>query len=110
MNCALNDAVAGLPVYDPEDPCGPGDDYHPWTNADRFNYSPYNLTLTPSRRQGAFAQLEHIAADNLRLYGRFFSNRRESINRGCTGARLGRNTRGKRQRSRRHRDRCGQPV
>ena len=80
MNCALNDAVTGLPVYDPEDPCGSNDDYHPWTNADRFNYAPYNLTLTPSRRSGAFAQLEHIAADNLRLSGRSLFNRRESIN------------------------------
>ena len=53
---------------------------HPWTNADRFNYAPYNLTLTPSRRTGAFARLEHDASDSLRLYARAFLNRRESIN------------------------------
>ena len=69
-----------MPVYDPADPCGPNDDYHPWTNADRFNYAPYNLTLTPSRRTGAFARLEHHASDSLRLYARAFLNRRESIN------------------------------
>ena len=80
VNCALNDGVTGTPVYDPTDPCGPNDDYHPWTNADRFNYSPYNLTLTPSRRAGAFARLEHHASDRLRLYARAFLNRRESIN------------------------------
>ena len=80
VNCALNDGVTGTPVYDPTDPCGPNDDYHPWTNADRFNYSPYNLTLTPSRRAGAFARLEHHASDNLRIYARAFLNRRESIN------------------------------
>lgn len=80
VNCALNDGVTGVPVYDPADPCGPNDDYHPWTNADRFNYSPYNLTLTPSRRAGAFARLEHDASDSLRLYARAFLNRRVSIN------------------------------
>ena len=39
VNCALNDGVTSTPIYDPADPCGPNDDYHPWTNADRFNYS-----------------------------------------------------------------------
>ena len=80
VNCALNDGVSGIPVYDPADPCGPGDDYHPWTNADRFNYSPYNLALTPSTRTGAFARLEHRASERLRVYARAFLNRRESIN------------------------------
>ena len=80
VNCALNDGVAGLPAYDPTDPCGPNDDYHPWSNADRFNYSPYNLTLTPSTRTGVFGRVEHRAADTLRLYLRTFFNRRESTN------------------------------
>ena len=80
VNCALNAGVTGTPVYDPEDPCGPNDDYHPWTNADRFNYAPYNLTLTPSTRTGAFARVEHRAAEQLRLYARAFLHRRESIN------------------------------
>ena len=47
---------------------------------DRFNYSPFNLTLTPSTRSAAFARLEHLAAHNLRLYARAFFNRRASIN------------------------------
>ena len=80
VNCALNDGVTGMPAYDPADPCGPNDDYHPWTNADRFNYSPYNLTLTPSRRTGVLARLEHRASERLRLYARAFLHRRESIN------------------------------
>ena len=80
VNCALNDGVAGLPAYDPTDPCGPNDDYHPWSNADRFNYSPYNLTLTPSTRTGVFGRVEHRASDTLRLYLRAFFNRRESTN------------------------------
>ena len=80
VNCALNDGVTGSPVYDPADPCGPNDDYHPWTNADRFNYASYNLTLTPSERTGVFGRLEHHASDRLRVYARAFLNRRESIN------------------------------
>lgn len=80
VNCALNEGVTGMPAYDPADPCGPSDDYHPWTNADRFNYSPYNLALTPSRRTGTFARLEHYASDTLRLYARAFLNQRVSIN------------------------------
>ncbi len=80
VNCALNDGVSGRPVYDPARPCGPGDDYHPWSNADRFNYAPYNLTLTPSRRIGTFARIEHAVADNVRLFARLLVNRRESVN------------------------------
>ena len=80
VNCALNEAVSGMPVYDPANPCGPDDDYHPWGNADRFNYSPYNLALTPSRRVGTFARLEHSVADNVRLFARLVFNRRDSVN------------------------------
>ena len=80
VNCALNPGVVGLPTYDPADPCGPNDDYHPWSNADRFNYAAYNLVLTPSTRTGVFGRLEYEAADSLRLHLRAFYNRRESIN------------------------------
>ena len=80
VNCALNDGTEGLPAYDPQDPCGEGDDYHPWSNADRFNYAPFNLVLTPSRRSGAFARLEHRLAGGIELHLRTFANRRRSIN------------------------------
>ena len=80
VNCALNDGVVGVPTYDSADPCGPNDDYHPWSNADRFNYAAYNLVLTPSTRTGAFARLEHEASDTLRVDLRAFFNRRESTN------------------------------
>ncbi|MYE83787.1 MAG: TonB-dependent receptor plug domain-containing protein, partial [Gammaproteobacteria bacterium] len=80
VNCALNDGVTGVPVYDPADPCGPGDDYHPWSNADRFNYATYNLVLTPSTRTGVFGRVEHETAHGTRLQLRAFFNRRESVN------------------------------
>ena len=80
VNCALNPGVMGAPSYDPVDPCGPDDDYHPWSNADRFNYAAYNLVLTPSTRAGVFGRLEHEATDALRLKVRGFFNRRASTN------------------------------
>ena len=80
VNCALNNGVVGLPTYDPADPCGTNADYHPWSNADRFNYAAYNLVLTPSTRTGVFVRLEHEATDSLRLHLRTLFNRRESIN------------------------------
>ena len=80
VNCALNEGVVGLPRYDPADPCGAGDDYHPWSNADRFNYAPYNLVVTPSTRTGVFARLEHQLSERTHVYARALHNRRRSVN------------------------------
>ena len=80
VNCALDDGVAGLPVYDRDDPCGDGDDYHPWTNADRFNYAPFNLLLTPSERIGVYGQLRYRWTDALEFYAKGLFNSRESKN------------------------------
>ena len=80
VNCALDSGVAGLPVYDPAAPCGADDDYHPWSNADRFNYAPYNLTLTPSTRSAAFARLEFALAETLDGHLRLLGSNRRSVN------------------------------
>ncbi len=80
VNCALNEGVVGAPRYDPADPCGAGDDYHPWSNADRFNYAPYNLVVTPSTRTGVFARIGHQLSERTRVYARALHNRRESAN------------------------------
>ena len=80
VNCALNAGVVGKPVYDPGDPCGANDDYHPWSNADRFNYARYNLLLTPSRRSGLFGRIEHTLSERVRFYGRVLYNSRRSVN------------------------------
>ena len=81
VNCALNEGVVGTPRYDADNPCGEGDDYHPWSNADRFNYAPFNLLITPSRRTGLFARVEHDLAGTLTVYARALANRRRSVNR-----------------------------
>ena len=80
VNCALNKGVAGTPGYDPSDPCGAGDDYHPWSNGDRFNYGSFNLTLTPSERHALFARVEHRLGENVSAYARLLANRRQSAN------------------------------
>ena len=80
INCALNAGVVGKPVYDPNAPCGANDDYHPWSNADRFNYASYNLVATPSRRSGLFGRIEHELSERTRLYGRALFNNRRSVN------------------------------
>lgn len=80
VNCALNDGVVGAPRYDPTDPCGANDDYHPWSNADRFNYAPYNLVVTPSTRTGVFGRVEHQLTERTLAYARVFYNRRQSLN------------------------------
>ena len=80
INCALNDGVAGIPVYDAQNPCGPSDDYHPWTNADRFNYAPFNFVLTPSKRTGLFTRFEHTVSEGLSLHARVLIHQRESTN------------------------------
>ena len=70
-----------MPRYDPEDPCGSGDDYHPWSNEDRFNYAAFNLTLTPSQRLSLFSTVEHRFTDSVNATVRFLYNRRVSLNR-----------------------------
>ncbi|MCE2392457.1 MAG: TonB-dependent receptor [Proteobacteria bacterium] len=80
VNCALDAGVTGLPVCDPDDPCGDGDDYHPWSNADRFNYAPYNMLLTPSERLGVYGQVRYRWSDALQGYAKALFNTRESVN------------------------------
>lgn len=65
---------------------GPGgvqsypDGYHHFTTADRFDYAPYNMLLTPSKRSGLFTNLQYKLTDNINLYFRGLYNTRESVN------------------------------
>lgn len=80
INCALSEGVNN-PVYDPADPCGTGDSYHPWSNGDRFNYAQFNLLLTPSTRTGAFGKVLFDVSETTTLDLKVVWNRRESTNR-----------------------------
>ncbi len=54
--------------------------YHHFTTADRFNFAPYNLLLTPSERTGFFGQFDYKFADNVHWYTKALYNTRKSTN------------------------------
>jgi len=73
----LNDGTT-TPVFDPNDP--DGGTYHSFSGADRFNFAPYNLLLTPSKRKALFTSLNFDLTDNLRLHAKAMYNNRTSTN------------------------------
>ena len=69
------------PVYDPTQVgCVRTDDYHCFTTADRFNFSQFNLLLTPSERTGVFGQGRFQFSDAVSGYAKVLFNRRQSTN------------------------------
>ncbi|HEX6930300.1 MAG TPA: TonB-dependent receptor [Gammaproteobacteria bacterium] len=58
----------------------PGD-FIPFSNDERFNFSPYNMLLTPSRRSSIFGQVNFDVLDNTQAYFRGLYNNRQSSNR-----------------------------
>lgn len=60
-------------------PSFPGS-FIPFSNAERFNFQPYNLVLTPSERTSAFLQGTYALSDNVSFYGKFLYNTRSSTN------------------------------
>lgn len=80
VDCTINDGVTGIPFYNPADPCGGGDDFSPFTTADRFNFSQFNLVLTPSQRTNVYAQATHKLTENVSMYVKALFNNRQSKN------------------------------
>ncbi|PXF63672.1 TonB-dependent receptor domain-containing protein [Kangiella spongicola] len=76
----VNDGVTGVPTYDPNNPGGPNDDFHAFTNADRFNFAAYNLYVTPSQRTSIFGQADYQLTDNVNFYAKALYNNRKSVN------------------------------
>ncbi len=64
----------------PNCPATRTDDYHCFGTADRFNFSQFNLLVTPSRRTGVFGQFRFDLSDSLQWYVKALANRRESTN------------------------------
>ena len=77
LSITLNDGVTN-PVWDPNNPNG--GDYHHFTNADRFNFAPLNLLLTPSQRKALWTSLSYDASDDVQLYAKALFNTRDSTN------------------------------
>ncbi|HTE49249.1 MAG TPA: TonB-dependent receptor [Kofleriaceae bacterium] len=72
VDVTLNNGVGGLP--------DPNTDYHVFENPDRFNFSPYNLMLTPSRRLGAFSSVTYKVLPRFQFHGKAAFTHRESVN------------------------------
>ena len=54
FDITLNDGTTA-PNYNGGDPVNGAGTYHNWSSADRFNFAPLNLLLTPSKRKSIFA-------------------------------------------------------
>jgi iron complex outermembrane receptor protein len=68
-------------VWNPANPTGGTSTYHNFTGADRFNYAPFNLLLTPSKRKAMFARMTFELSDNVNIYAKGLFNNRTSSNR-----------------------------
>jgi iron complex outermembrane receptor protein len=77
FDVTLNDGTT-TPAWDPNDPTG--GTYHNFGGADRFNFAPYNLLLTPSKRKAVFTSLNYDLTDNVRLHAKAMYNNRTSTN------------------------------
>ena len=57
---------------------GPG--YHNFSNADRFNFAPLNLLLTPSQRKSLWTSVNYDINDDVQMYAKGLFNNRTSVN------------------------------
>ncbi|EQD67788.1 TonB-dependent outer membrane receptor, partial [mine drainage metagenome] len=55
-------------------------DFHNFTTADRFNFAPYNLLLTPNKRDSVFASTRYQLTDDITWYVRGLYVQRKSVN------------------------------
>jgi iron complex outermembrane receptor protein len=72
------DQGASAASYDPLNPASGG--FNPFDVSDRFNFSPYNLVLTPSKRLGVFSSVVYKLHPRVRFLGKASFTNRESIN------------------------------
>src|SRR5690606_30209430 len=57
------------------------EDFIAFSNEERFNFAPFNMVLTPSRRTSFFSQLNTDVSENVEFYLRGLYNYRRSVNR-----------------------------
>ncbi len=76
-NITLNPGTT-TPVFVPGNP--DGGTYNQFDSADRFNFAPFNLLLTPSERKSVFASINIDLSDNTRLHIKGLFNNRQSAN------------------------------
>ena len=62
-------------------PANPGSgNFHNFSGADRFNFAPFNLLLTPSERKAMFASMSYDLSENVKIYAKGLFNNRKSTN------------------------------
>lgn len=66
------------PVWNPADPSS--GTYHDWSGADRFNFAPFNLLLTPNERKSIYTNISYAFNDTTKLHVRALYNNRTSAN------------------------------
>jgi len=79
FDITLNNGTT-TPNYNGGDPTGAGGTYHDWSGADRFNFAPLNLLLTPSKRKSIFASVNYDINDSVSLHAKMLYNNRQSAN------------------------------
>ena len=79
FDITLNNGTT-TPNYNNGNPTSGAGTYHNWSGADRFNYAPFNLLLTPSTRKSVFGSADYDITDSVALHTKFLYNNRESTN------------------------------
>lgn len=80
LDLTLKAPVAGRPRFDPANPTGANSDFEAFETADRFNFAPYNLILTPSERYGGFVSFKQDLGANVNFRLKAIYNNRQSKN------------------------------
>ena len=79
FDITLNNGVT-VPNYNGGHPTSGAGTYHNFSGADRFNFAPFNLLLTPSKRKSVFGSISYDVNESIQLHGKFLYNNRESAN------------------------------
>ena len=80
FDMTLNDGTT-VPNYNGGDPTNGAGTYHGFNfTADGFNFAPYNLLLTPSKRKSVYASARYDFSDAVSLHGKALYNNRQSYN------------------------------
>jgi iron complex outermembrane receptor protein len=68
------------PVYNAGNPTDPASDFKAFTDADRFNFGPFNYLQIPVERYGAFINARQEISDSINFSVRGIWNQRKSKN------------------------------
>lgn len=81
QDLTLRSPVIGQPpIYNPANPTDPNSSFKAFTDADRFNFAPYNYLETPLERFGGFVNLRQEIDADTHFTVKLLANRRTSAN------------------------------